>query len=91
MMVVARYLTDTETVARIDKDGTGFFLMYGPEHNNPCQCGPFKTLSDAERGLSTKSPTARRTNSMCNYCINRECVGTANMVWSGCVYRKLGA
>ena len=89
-MVIARYTAKQGVVAQVERLNGELFLLYDPE-GVTCMSGPFKNLTAAEKALSEKGLAPKRMNEMCNRCIRRDCIGTANMVWTGCVNRQIAA
>lgn len=89
--IVARFIQGTNSVGVIRKykNGRGYGIVFN-HLDCPCDTGAlYKTFADAVGNMRRLRPGAKQCNSICNMCVNRNCGGTTNTVWTGCVYREV--
>lgn len=86
------YRDDTEYIAIIMAANGKFFNRYGYDLKNKtstCTAGAFDTLDEAVKALEMHRPMARQINSICYDCKTEDCAKSTELVWTGCVYRKI--
>ena len=47
-----------------------------------------KEIEGEIKELTTEKKNIKGLNPMCVNCINPDCFGTTNKLWSGCIYRQ---
>jgi len=86
--VVARYTDDQGTDIAIIEYINGFYFVTYNYLTSPVSGSDWNNFKRAENQILKLRKNAVRCNSICDKCVNPDCCGTSESVWTGCVYRK---
>lgn len=87
--VVARYTDDQGADIAIVEYISGFYFVTFNYLSSPVSGSNWNNLENAEQQILKLRKKAIKCNSICNRCINPDCKGTPESVWTGCVFRKV--